>query len=181
VQSHTFASPTEGEAYWRDVGTIDAFFQANIEQLSPHPPINLHDPAWSILTHHPQLPPAHLIGKPGSCRFGSSMISAGCIVDSSSLADSMLFSNVSVNAGCRLDRVLALPGCRIGAGSRLTNVILDNQCQVPDGTIIGEAPADDEQRFDTTPSGVTVVNRAMLGQGVHYMPGVSPHELTGDA
>jgi glucose-1-phosphate adenylyltransferase len=180
IQSHTFTSPTEEEAYWRDVGTIDAFFQANLEQLSPPYPINFHDPAWPILTHHPQLPPAHLIGEPGSCHFGSSMISAGCIVDSSSLTNSMLYSNVTVDAGCKLDGVLALPGCRIGAGSRLTNVILDNQCQVPVGTLIGEAPAKDAERFVVTPGGVTVVNREMLGQGVQYMPGVMPQELFGD-
>ena len=180
VQSHTFTSPTEDQAYWRDVGTIDAFFQANREQLSSPPPINFHDPAWPILTHHPQLPPAHLMGGPGSCRFGSSMVSAGCIVDSSSLTNSMLFSNVSVDAGCELDGVLALPGCRIGAGSRLRNVILDNQCHLPQGTVIGEDPAVDGQRFDMTPGGVTVVNREMLGQGVHYMPGVTYHELASE-
>jgi len=180
VQSHTFTSPTDHEAYWRDVGTIDAYFQANLEQLSPPFPINFHDPAWPILTHHPQLPPAHLMGEAGSCRFGASMISAGCIVDSSSLTNSMLFSNVSVDAGCKLDRVLALPGCRIGAGSRLTNVILDNQCHVPEGTVIGESPGDQAQRFDVTPGGITVVNREMLGQGVHYIPGVTHQELTDD-
>jgi len=180
VQSHTFTSPSEDEAYWRDVGTVDAFFQANLEQLASPPPINFHDPAWPILTHHPQLPPAHLMGSAGSCRFGASMISAGCIVDASSLNRSMLFSNVSVEAGCNLDGVLALPGCRIGSGSRLTNVILDNQCQVPEGTVIGEDPAHDAQRFDITPGGITVVNREMLGQGVHYLPGVTPQELASD-
>jgi glucose-1-phosphate adenylyltransferase len=108
------------------------------------------------------------------------MISAGCIVDSSSLTHSMLFSNVSVDAGCKLDHVLALPGCRIGAGSRLTNVILDNQCHVPEGTIIGESSGAEAQRFDVTPGGITVVNREMLGQGVHYFPGVTPQGLTGD-
>ena len=179
VQSHTFTSPTEDQAYWRDVGTIDAFFQANLEQLSSPPPINFHDPAWPILTHHPQLPPAHLMGAPGSCRFGSSMVSAGCIVDSSSLLNSMLYSNVSVDAGCELDGVLALPGCRIGAGSKLTNVILDTQCHLPEGTIIGQDRDIDGQRFDITPGGVTVVNREMLGQGVHYMPGITHHELAG--
>lgn len=108
------------------------------------------------------------------------MISAGCIVDSSSLTNSMLYSNVTVDAGCKLDGVLALPGCRIGAGSRLTNVILDNQCQVPVGTLIGEAPAKDAERFVVTPGGVTVVNREMLGQGVQYIPGIMPQELIGD-
>jgi glucose-1-phosphate adenylyltransferase len=177
IQSHTFTSPTDGEAYWRDVGTIDAFFQANLEQMSPCPPINLHDPAWPILTHHPQLPPAHLICETGSCQFDTSMISAGCIVKSSSIGNSMLFSNVTVEEGCKLDRVLALPGCTIGANSTLRNVILDNQCQVPPGTVIGADPAKDAERFEVTPGGVVVVNREMLGQGVQYMPGVVRREL----
>jgi glucose-1-phosphate adenylyltransferase len=172
IQSHVFSSPTDGEAYWRDVGTIDAFFQANLEQLSPTPPINLHDPAWPILTHHPQLPPAHLIGDPGSCRFGTSMISGGCIVDSSSLTNAMLYSNVTVEAGCDLDCVLALPGSKIGAGSKLRNVLLDNQSHVPAGSVIGIDLEQDAQRFEVTEGGVVVVNREMLGQGVQYMPGV---------
>ena len=177
VQAHAFTSPTGGAAYWRDVGTIDAYFQANLEQLSPNPPINLHDPAWSILTHQPQLPPAHLTGQPDSCRFGTSLVSGGCIVDSSSLTNCILSSNVTVEAGCDLNGVLALPGCKIGAGSKLTNVILDNQCQVPAGTTIGKDPEEDAKRFVVTPGGVTVVNREMLGQGVTYRPGVMPHDL----
>jgi len=181
LQAHTFANPTGGEAYWRDVGTVDAYFQANQEQLSQTPPINLHDPAWPVLTHHPQLPSAHLVGPEDSCRFSMSMISGGCIVDSSSLANSMLFSRVSVEKGCELNGVLALPGCRIGARSRLTNVILDNRCQIPPGTVIGEDPDQDAERFDVSPAGITVVNREMLGQGVHYIPGVVPQRLNRNA
>ena len=177
VQAHTFSAPTEGEPYWRDVGTVDALFQANLEQLSRTPPIDLHNPSWPILTHHPQLPPAHLIGTPESSHFGSSLISGGCVVDSSTITHSVLFSNVTVEAGCELDGVLAMPGCHIGAGSRLTNVILDNRCKVPDGTVIGDDPEADAKRFVITPAGVTVVNREMLGQGTQYMPGIVPQEL----
>jgi len=174
LQSHTFTGPMGGEAYWRDVGTIDAFFQANLEQLSPTPSINLHDPSWPILTHHPQLPPAHFTGEQDSCRFGTSMVSGGCVVDSSSLTNTILYSNVVVDNGCVLNGVMALPGCRIGAGSKLTNVILDNGCCVPEGSVIGENPIEDTKRFDVTPGGVTVVNREMLGQVVQYQPGITP-------
>jgi len=173
LQSHTFTGPMGGEPYWRDVGTLDAFFQANLEQLSPSPPINLHDPSWPILTHHPQLPPAHFVGKPDSCCFGTSMVSGGCVVDSSSMINTILYSNVVVDRGCVLDGVMALPGCHIGAGSKLTNVILDNGCYVPEGSVIGENPTEDARRFDVTPGGVIVVNREMLGQGVQYQPGIS--------
>lgn len=175
VQAHSFTSPFGGEAYWRDVGTLDAYFQANMEQLAPEPPINMHDPSWPILSHQAQLPPAHLTGEPESCRFGTSMLSGGCVVDSSSLTNSILFSNVTVEKGCDLDGVLALPGCHIGAGSKLTNVILDNGCHVPENSVIGENPDIDKQRFIITPGGVTVVNREMLGQGVHYMSGITPN------
>jgi glucose-1-phosphate adenylyltransferase len=77
-----------------------------------------------------------------------------------------------VHEGCELTRVLALPGCEIGAGSRLTKVILDKLCHVPEGTVIGEDPALDAKRFLVTETGLTVVNREMLGQGSHYMPGI---------
>jgi len=180
VQAHNFASPTGGEAYWRDVGTIDAFFQANLELLSSTPSIDLHDPAWPIITHQPQLPPAQVTGKPGACRIGTSMISGGCIVDSSSLTDTMLFSNVAVDAGCELTGVVALPGSHIGPGAKLTNVILDNQCIVPGGMVIGGDQERDSQYFFVTPGGVTLVNRKMLGQGSHYMPGVLLRELSDD-
>jgi len=174
LQSHTFAGPMGGEPYWRDVGTIDAFFQANLEQLLPTPSINLHDPSWPILTHHPQLPPAHFTGEQDSCRFGTSMVSGGCVVDSSSLINTILYSNVVVDRDCVLSGVMALPGSHIGAGSKLTNVILDNGCCVPEGSVIGENSIEDAKRFDVTPGGVTVVNREMLGQVVQYQPGISP-------
>lgn len=174
LQAHTFENPTGGEAYWRDVGTIDAFFQANLEQLSPSPPISLHDSTWPIRSYLPSLPPAHLVGEPESNRIGTTMISGGCIVESSSLTRSMLFSNAVVESGCELDGVLALPGCHIGQGCRLTNVILDNQCTVPKGSVIGENLEEDAKRFTVTPGGVVVVNRDMLGQGGRYMPGVMP-------
>ena len=174
LQSHTFTGPLGGEPYWRDVGTIDAYFQAHIEQLSPTPPINLHDPSWPILAHQPQLPAGLLVGEPGSCRFGTSMISGGCVVNSSSVTNSVLFSNITVDTGCDLDSVLALPGCHIGAQTRLKNVILDNGCWVPEGTEIGFDPEEDKKRFVVTPGGITVVNREMLGQGSQYKPGLGP-------
>ena len=100
------------------------------------------------------------------------------MVDSSALTNTILFSNVMVEQHCELDGVLALPGCHIGEGCRLTNVILDNSCHLPAGTVIGEDPEQDAKRFVTTPGGVTVVNRVMLGQSKQYMPGVgTPEQL----
>jgi len=174
LQSHTFSGPMGADPYWRDVGTLDAFFQANLEQLSEQPPINLHDTDWPIFTHQPQLPPAHLIGMTDHCHVGSSMVSGGCVVNESAVENAILFSNVVVEKNCTLHGVLALPGCHIANGCRLTNVILDNGCQVPEGTVIGENPKEDAKRFDITPGGVVVVNREMLGQGSHYNPGHAP-------
>ncbi|HEC13364.1 MAG TPA: glucose-1-phosphate adenylyltransferase [Acidiferrobacteraceae bacterium] len=178
VQAYRFHSPNrEDTHYWRDVGTIDAYYQANMEIISPEPPLDIYDPNWPVYTHQPQLPPAHFIGNSRACTLRNSMASGGCVIEKSSLYDSMLFSLVKVHDGCALQGVLALPGCEIGAGSRLTNVLLDNQCQVPEGTIIGENHTEDAKHFHITEDGIVVVNREMLGQGVHYMPGVMP-ELT---
>jgi glucose-1-phosphate adenylyltransferase len=173
VQAHRFSDASAaGGAYWRDVGTVDAFFQANMEIISPDPPLDIYDPAWPIMTHQPQLPPAHFVGDGSRCIVTNSMVSGGCAIHESNLANSLLFSNVRVHDGCELSGVVALPGCEIGAGSRLTNVILDNLCHVPEGTVIGDDPAMDAERFEVSEGGVTVVNRVMLGQGSHYMPGI---------
>ena len=173
IQAHQFANPHEGHApYWRDVGTIDAYYQANMELISASPPMDLYDPSWSTVTYQPQLPPAYFRDGGDMHSIEDSMVSGGCVIVESLLKDSILFSNVKVHAGCQLDGVLALPGCEIGAGSRLKNVILDNQCQVPDGTVIGEDLESDRQKYFVTEGGVVVVNRKALGQGDSYMPGV---------
>ena len=173
VQAHRFTDASAGGgSYWRDVGTVDAYFRANMEIVSPELPLDVYDPAWPIMTYQPQLPPARFIGDGRRCVVRNSMVSGGCVIDESNLDNSLLFSNVKVQDGCELQGVLALPGCEIGAGSRLTNVILDNQCQVPEGTVIGENTALDAKCFYVTEGGVRVVNREMLGMGSHYMPGI---------
>jgi glucose-1-phosphate adenylyltransferase len=173
LQAHRFANPNEGRApYWRDVGTIDAYYQANMELLSPDSPLDLYDPTWPTLTYQPQLPPALFLDGGDLHSIEDSMVSGGCMVTESLLRNSVLFSNVKVHTGCQLEGVLALPGCEVGAGSRLKNVILDNQCQIPEGTVIGEDPARDAQRYHVTESGIVVVNRRQLGQGDNYIPGV---------
>jgi glucose-1-phosphate adenylyltransferase len=175
LQAHQFASPLVGRPpYWRDVGTLDAYYQANLELLSPDPPLDLYDPSWPTLTYQPQLPPAHFTDGNGSHRIEDSMVSGGCVIEASRLRHSILFSNVKVHHGCELDSVLALPGCEIGAGSKLTKVILDNRCQIPEGTVIGANPEADRQAYHVTENGVVVVNRKLLGQGEHYMPGALP-------
>lgn len=175
LQAHQFTNPQGGRLpYWRDVGTLDAYHRANLELLLPEPPLDLYDPTWPTLTYQPQLPPAHFADGGGAHGVENSMVSGGCVVEASQLRRSILFSNVRVRQGCELDNVLALPGCEIGAGSKLTNVILDNQCQIPEGTVIGTDADRDRQAYHVTENGVVVVNRKMLGQGERYMPGIIP-------
>jgi len=175
LQAHSFANPHEGRPpYWRDVGTTDAYYHANMELLSEEAPLDLYDLSWPVLTYQPQLPPAHFSDGSDLHGIENAMVSGGCLIRQSMLRHSILFSNVKVSEGCDLDGVLALPGCEIGAGSRLRNVILDNQCQIPAGTVIGENPEKDKQSFTVTDGGVVVVNRMLLGQGKHYSPGAIP-------
>lgn len=174
VQAFVFRGPAGTPDYWRDVGTLDAYFRSNMELLSERPPLNIYDGSWPILTYHPQLPPAEFVGCGSHCHIENSMVSAGCQVKRSNLEAAMLFSNVRIHEDCKLQGVLALPGCEIGAGSRISNAILDNRCTIPPGTVIGENLDVDRQRFHVTEGGVVVVNRKMLGQGVRYRPGLMP-------
>ena len=169
IQAYQFTNPTsDSEAYWRDVGTLDAYYEANLELIATEAPIDIYDPAWPIMTYQLQLPPARFIGGGKGCGVENTMVSGGCVIKNSNVKSCILYSDVKVHDGCDLDGVLALPGCNIGAGSRLKNVILDNQCQVPEGTIIGEDVDMDMERFHVTAKGIVVLNRIMLGQGRGY-------------
>ena len=171
LQAYAFdTSPSGGPAYWRDVGTIDAYFGANLEFLAAEQPIQMYEGDWPIRTYQPQHPAARFVGAGRLCRMEDAMVSGGCVIDRSSLDKTLLFSNVRVGANCDLQGVLALPGSEIGAGSRLKGVILDNGSIIPPGTIIGEDSRVDRERFHITKGGVVVVNRRMLGQDPGYRP-----------
>ncbi len=172
VYAYSFGEQmVDRNAYWRDVGTIDAYFEANMEVLQASPALDLYSSEWRIHTYQEQLPPAKFIGSDeGGSGMRMSMVSGGCVINRSQLENSMLFSNVHVDEHCELVDVLALPDCHIGKNVRLKKVLLDNGCIVPDGTIIGEDPEQDVQRFHRSPGGVVVVNREMLGQEHRYTP-----------
>ena len=173
LHAYQFHNPNKGKAhYWRDVGTIDALFQTNLEIVSPIPPLDVYDPDWPIYTYQPQLPPAHFIGDHGESRIGNSIASGGCIINRSMLNNAVLFSNVRICENCELENAVIMPGCEIGENSRLKNVFIDNLCVIPPNTVIGEDREKDEKRFPVTEGGVVVVNRRMLGQGLQYMPGI---------
>ena len=173
VQAFSFADQTTVEdVYWRDVGTLDAYYEANMELIGATPQLNIYDPHWRIWTHQEQLLRANFVGfkDEASSYTVNSMVSGGCLIQESSLDGSLLFSKVVVDSGCELHDVLVLPECTIGENVRLTRVLLDNGCHVPAGTVIGEDAEEDARRFHRTSKGVVVVNRDMLGQAREYLP-----------
>ncbi len=155
---------TSAQSYWRDVGTIDAYYQANLEWIFVHPELNLYDSDWPIWTYQEQLPPAKFIlddpGRTGKAI--NSMISGGCIVSGASVSQSLLFSSVVVDEGTELLRAVVLPEVYIGKKCRISRAIIDKRCQIPDHTVIGEDPAEDARRFTVTEDGIVLVCPNML-------------------
>lgn len=173
VFAYPFSDQVAGkQAYWRDIGTIDAYFNSHMEVLAQPPAMDLYNSNWRIFTYQEQLPPAKFLDldKSKSATMEDTMVSGGCVVIQSHLKKSLLFSNVKVNNNCDLEEVLALPGSVIGENSRLRKVVIDNGCEIPPDTIIGEDPKKDVERFHVTPQGIVFVNREMLGQGRRYKP-----------
>jgi glucose-1-phosphate adenylyltransferase len=155
---------TQQNPYWRDVGTVDAFWAANLDLASNMPELNIYDSEWPIWTYQEQLPPAKFVPDE-SGRHGENanvMVSGGCIVSGSDLTMSVLFSSVRVHSCCKIQEAVILPGCTIGRGSRLSKVVIDRGCELPAGTVIGENAEDDALRFYRTPSGVVLVTKDML-------------------
>ncbi|MEM6972391.1 MAG: glucose-1-phosphate adenylyltransferase [Pseudomonadota bacterium] len=153
-----------GQAYWRDVGTIDAFHRANIDLTDFSPELDLYDEAWPIWTYAEQTPPAKFIHDEENRRGNavSSMVSGGCIVSGAQVHESLLFTGVRANSYAELTRCLALPYCEIGRRARLSNVVLDRGVQVPSGLVVGEDPEDDARRFRRTEGGVVLITQAMI-------------------
>jgi len=149
--------------YWRDVGTIDAYWDANIDLTATDPQLNLYDTRWPIWTYQPQLPPAKFVHNEPDRRGAAieSLCSGGCIV-SGAVFRSVLFSQVRVHSYASVSWSVLLPGVQVGRRARLNRVIADRDCLIPDGMVIGEDPVLDAQRFHRTESGITLVTRDML-------------------
>jgi len=162
----------QGRPYWRDVGTLDALYEANMELLSDDPPLDVHAADWPIFTYPVQGPPAKFTdgGPRGGCTVTDSIIGNGSIVSDSSIVRSLIFNDCRIHHDCELEGALIHASCEIGEGSRLNNVLLDNGCIVPPGSVIGHDHALDAERFHVTENGVVVVNREMLGQERRYQP-----------
>jgi glucose-1-phosphate adenylyltransferase len=173
VIAYPYRDVQSGEqGYWRDVGTVDAFWGANLELTEVVPPLNLYDDSWPIWTYQEQLPPAKFVFDENNRRGMAvdSMVSGGCIIAGGRLQRSLLFSNVRVEAYSVLSQAVVLPNVQIGQHCRLHRVVVDKGAIIPNGTVIGEDPDYDRRRgFYVTPQGVVLVTPEMLGQELHHV------------
>ena len=150
-------------AYWRDVGTIDAYWEANIDLTATVPELNLYDRSWPIWTYQEQLSPAKFVHNEANRRGEAieSSVSAGCIL-SGSVHNSLLFSNCRVHSYTQIHGAVLLPEVQVGRNVRLTKVVVDRGCRIPDGLVVGEDPAEDARRFYRSEGGVTLITPRML-------------------
>ena len=169
VHAHRFAESCvetqSGQPYWRDVGTLDAYWEANLELAKISPQLNLYDREWPVWTFQEQLPPAKFVfddeGRRGMAV--DSMVSGGCIVSGATVRRSVLFSNVRVAEGALLEDCVVLPDAVVGPGVRLRGAVVDRHCRVERESL------DDPRRFRVTEKGLTLITPEMLGQTVHQL------------
>jgi len=169
VYAYPFLDPRTGrQPYWRDVGTLDSFWESNMELVSVDPELNLYDEEWPILTYHRQLPSAKFVfrdpGREGKAL--DSIVSGGCIISGAAIVNSLLFSNVRVHSYSTVTDTVVLPEVVIHRHCRISHAIIDRGCVLPEGTVIGEDREEDARRFRVTPKGITLVTPEMLGQSV---------------
>ncbi|MCJ7452913.1 MAG: glucose-1-phosphate adenylyltransferase [Steroidobacteraceae bacterium] len=155
---------TKAQNYWRDVGTVEAYYEANMELVRVSPELNIYDEQWPIWTYQEQLPPAKFVFDEDDRRGVAidSMVSGGCIISGSRVSNSLLCSNVRVHDRSIIDRSVILPRVRIGENCVIQRAIIDEGTLVPDGTQIGVDPVADAERFHVTEGGIVLVTSAML-------------------
>jgi glucose-1-phosphate adenylyltransferase len=155
---------SEKEAYWRDVGTIDAYWEANIDLTDVVPQLDMYEHSWPLWTYSEVTPPAKFVhnddGRRGSAT--SSLVAGGCIVSGASLHRSLLFSGVRVNSFSSVTEAVIMPGCQIGRGARLHKVVIDADTRIPEGLVVGEYPEEDAQRFRRSEKGVCLITQDMI-------------------
>ena len=155
---------SEPKPYWRDVGTVDAFWQANIDLTQFVPELDIYSQDWPIWTYGEVTPPAKFIHDEADRRGSavSSMVSGGCIISGSNVAESLLFTGVHCRSYSELDKVVALPHCVINRKARLRNVVLDRGVIIPEGLVVGEDPEEDARHFRVSKGGVTLITQKMI-------------------
>lgn len=173
IQAHRFTESCvgakDGNYYWRDVGTIDAYWEANMELTKVIPELNLYDKDWPIWTYQEQLPPAKFVFNNDEMRGNAtdSLVSGGCLISGSSVDDSVLFSDVRVHNFCHIEGSVILPKVTINQHVVLKNVVIDRGCNIPEGMQIGVDLALDAKRFYVSEKGITLVTPDMLGQDLY--------------
>ena len=167
--AHRFArscvrSAAENQSYWRDVGTVDAYWEANVDLTDFVPGLDLYDRDWPIWTYAEIVPPAKFIHDEAQRRGQamSSLVSGGCIVSGSTIRRSLLFTGVHTHSYARIEGAVVLPYASIGRGAHLTNVVIDRGVRIPDGLIVGEDPVADAARFRRTSRGVCLITQPMI-------------------
>ncbi len=145
--------------YWRDIGTLDAYFEASMDLCRVNPQFNLYDPEWPLRTYQPQAPPAKFVfAEPGRCGQAlDSVISPGCIVSGSTVVGSVLCPNVRVHSFGRVEQSILMPGVRVGRHARIRRAIVDRDVLIPRGALIGYNVEEDRRRHAVTDGGVVVV------------------------
>jgi glucose-1-phosphate adenylyltransferase len=167
--AHPFArscrrSGYESEDYWRDVGTVDAYYEANIDLTNPLPALDLYEHDWPIWTYAEITPPAKFVhdqeGRRGQAL--ASLVSGGCIISGGSIRNTLLFTNVRLHSYCDVESAVILPNANVGRAARLTKVIVEKGVQIPPGLVVGEDPEEDAKRFRRTDKGVCLITQPMI-------------------
>jgi len=157
-------SGDDPRAYWRDVGTVDAYWAANIDLTDVVPELDLYDRAWPLWTYAEITPPAKFVhdedGRRGQAV--TSLVSGGCIISGAALRRSLLFTGVHVNSYASVENAVIMPYVNVGRGARLKNVVIDRGVKIPEGIVVGEDPKFDAKRFRTTSQGITLITQPMI-------------------
>jgi glucose-1-phosphate adenylyltransferase len=159
-------SHSEAPCYWRDVGTIDAYFQSNIDLTAITPDLDLYDRSWPVWTYSEMTAPAKFVhdfdGRRGEAV--TSLVSGDCIVSGGRLSNSLLFTGVRVNSFAEVDQAVILPRVEIGRHVRLRRVIVDRGVRLPEGLVVGEDPEEDARRFRRSEDGVCLITKPMVAR-----------------
>jgi glucose-1-phosphate adenylyltransferase len=174
LRAHEFAGScvraAEAMPYWRDVGTIDSYWEANIALTDVVPELDLYDEHWPIWTYQEQVPPAKFVFDADSFRGMAvdSLVSGGCIVSGAVVRRSVLFANVRVDGYATIEQSVLLPSVEIGRHVVVKRAVIDKHCRLPAGLVVGVDPDEDRKRFHVTEQGVTLITPEMLGQRIHH-------------
>ena len=157
-------SSGEAEAYWRDAGTLDSYWESNLDLCDLVPGLDLYDSDWPIWTYGEIVPPAKFVHDDEGRRGGATnaLVSGGCIVSGTHVSRSLLFTGVHVHSYGRVHGAVVLPYAEVGRGARLTNVIIDRGVHVPEGLVVGEDPEHDAARFRRTAKGICLITQPMI-------------------